>query len=193
MDWMCVDTATSTAADSMTFEGSYWYANGERGVNFDIVNNTFIGGYGTWDDPEMQAAADKYGAQNEVDKWAGWAMMKFRNVYDTRWMGVSPRDKELNTWKATVPQGDDIPSDDPLLARSCLVPLDDDAYSAFWSEFAQWDTGAKFAEMIGYPAILGYGDIDELYEAWLAYANEKGYQEIRQLVTDHFAANPFAY
>jgi len=193
MDWMCVDTATSTEPNNMTFEGSYWYAFGERGVNYDIVNGVFIGGAGTWDDPAMQAAADKYGAQAEVEKQYGWAMRKFLNIYDTRWMGVKQRDKDLNAWKASVPTGDMVPADDPLLVRACLVPLDDDQYNTFWSVFPQFDTSAKFAEMIGYPAILGKGDIDALYDAWLNYANSNGYQEVRKIVTDHYTAYPFKY
>jgi len=193
MDWMCVDTATVTNEPyKLTFEGSYWYCHGERGVNWEGIDGVFIGG-GTAAKPEWQDLADKFQAQNDVDKWAGWAMRRFQNQFDTRWMGGNPRDQELNVWKATVPQGDAIPANEKYLVRSCLEPIDSEEYNIFVTTFGDFDTRAKFAEMLGYPAILGVGETDKLFDEWLAFANANGYQNIRKIATDHYEKYPFKY
>jgi hypothetical protein len=201
MNWMCIDTATVTGQpDQMTFEGSYWYAFGERGHHYDIMDGIFIGGGGpgTWPDhPDRQEAAERFQLVAETDRWAGWAMRRFVNVFDTRWMGTDEFGRAQVQWEREniIEAGlmsSDVPADARYLPRTTLMPLDNDDMNIFISTFGDLSNGGKFAEMIAYPVIFG-GDIDELYDAWLEHANANGYQEMRRIITDHMDEFPFDY
>jgi len=197
INFMNDDTATSTEPGQMTFEGGYWHQFGERGVHWDIMNGLFVGpgGPGTWEDPEMQAAAERFETVHETDRWAGWAVRRFLNVFDTRWMGVDPLGQAMVLWEREniIDAGlmrDDIPETERYRAWASLVPQDDEITN-FINYIGNFGSSEPFAEIIAFHAIMGMDDANDLYERWLEFANANGYQEIRRLVTEHIMANPF--
>jgi len=194
INWMNDDTATS--AGYMTFEGAYWYQFGEKGVHWDVINGQFVGpgGPDTWEDPHMQAAAIRFALAYERDRWAGGAIRRFLNVFDTRWMGDDPHDRALIEWEQEhiIDAGlmaTDIPLDSPHLARTILSLPDDDELHDFLATFTNWSDWGLFAETIAYPAISGQASPQILFSQWLEMANEAGYQEFRRLVTAHVGIN----
>lgn len=174
MDYMCVDTSDE---NGMTFEGSYWNALGVRGVNWEVVDGVCETGNGDSGDAEL---AKRIRDQNEIDKWVASPSMRFRNQYDVRWMGVDPYNVETQQFLLNLPMGKDIPDSDPNKPYANLV-VDDASAVAFADDYNY----VKFAERLCYDAIMGKGDIDALYESFLALANSDGYQEVREKMQEY--------
>ena len=190
INWMTEDTATSAMPGNMTFEGAYWYQFGQRGVHWDVIDGRFVGpgGPGTWDDPEKQAAAERFGEAHEAGAWYGWAIRRFLNMFDTRWMGTDPLELAMLEWELEniVDAGlmaTDIPLDSPFLAQAASTQVAYEDFRGFTDFFADWGSWGAFAEFIAYPAIMGMDDIETLYDRWLEMANQQGYQEFRRVIT----------
>ena len=198
MNFMTHDTATSTEPGQMTFEGSYWYAFGERGHHWDVINGFWVGpgGPGTWEDPVMQAAAERFATVHETDRWAGWAARRFLNRFDTRFMGIDPlgqawfRWRQENLFDAGL-TGCQMPASERLRSEVTPIALGDEDFIAFWNLISDWSTAGAFAERFGYLAIMGMGDPQTLFDSWLDFANAQGYQEMRRRMTQHILDNPF--
>lgn len=170
MDYMATDTSDE---NGMTFEGSYWNALGVRGVNWDVINGICETGNG---DSGDEAMAKKFRDQNtDIDKWVGSPSLRFRNQYDVRWMGVDERNVATMQFLLNLPQGKDIPDSDPLKPYGEMV-IEDEVVTTFYDDYCYY----KFAELFCYNALLGKGDIDTLYDEFLAKANSDGYQDVRQ-------------
>jgi len=164
--------------NGMNFEGPYWSCKfGERGVNWDVEDGKFISG---GDKTELQK---KLTEQNKVDQWVAKSN-RFRNQFDTQWMGQTEEDIAINTFLNSLPQSNSIPLDHPLRGLPTDRGIMENAkVPAFVNEWCY----TKFPEQFFYSAILGKGDIDTLYDNFLKNANAAGYQEVRQLVADHLA------
>lgn len=174
MDYMCVDASDE---NGMVFEGSYWNAMGERGVNWDVVDGIFENGNG---DSGDEALAKKFSDQNAIDKWIASPSLRFRNQFDTRWMGVNEYNRSTLEFMLGLPRGKDIPDSDPYKPYANLV-IEDGAITTFFDDYVY----VKFLERFCYDAIMGKGDIDQLYEAFLELANSDGYQNYRQQMKNY--------
>ena len=177
MNYMTEDKSDE---NGMNFEGPYWVCKfGERGVNWDVEDGKFTSG---GEDSDLQK---KLKEQNQVDQWVAKSN-RFRNQFDTQWMGQNERDIAINTFLNNLPQSNSIPEDHKLRGIALYGIQENAKVPAFTEEWC-W---TKYPEQLFYSAILGKGDIDTLYDNFLANANAAGYQEVRQLVADHVAKNP---
>lgn len=196
MNFMADDTATSTEPGNMTFEGGYWKQFGVRGENWDVINGFFVGpaGPGTWEDPIMQAAADRFETAFQAERWTGWAVRRFFNIYDTRWRGVDPRGQEWVQWRENNLGpliGCNIPATNRYRAEVTPMPVECDDFTLFSNTFAAFRADGAFSERLGFPAIMGVNDIQTLFDNFLEFANSQGYQEARRTITQHILDNPF--
>ena len=175
MDYFATDTSDE---NNITYEGPYWeMAFGERGINWDIYNGRLENGNGSSGDAQIsQAFAD----QNRIDNWAVLCR-RFRNQFDTTWMGSREEDVAANKTIMSFPTAADIPANHPLKPIAETTSMDNPAISSF---VLNWST-TKFIETIFYDAIFGKADIDILYDAFLDNANRDGYQEIRAAMFAH--------
>lgn len=178
MNYFADDKSTE---GNITGEGSYWeMALGEKGVNWDIVDGIIETGNGASGNSEL---AQKFKDRNAIDTWHGKAT-RFRSKFDTRWMGASEETSANIKFLVDLPtEPYSIPDTDPLKPIQILGVVGDVKVGAFFDEWCY----TKYGEQLFYNAVLGKGDIDALFEAFLANANASGYQEVRQSIADHIA------
>jgi len=181
MNLMAEDTSDE---NGMTYEGAFWeMAFGQRGVNWEVIDGVFNLG----DEESDLGKAIK--AQNSVDTWVILAR-RFQSKFDTRWLGSTPEEIEINSRKRAMPTGADLPNTAPFKAIWVQSGMVDEALQQQVDNFVNkydW-MGEAYANLV-YNSFLGTDTVDALFDKFYADAEADGYQEVRQIMADHIKAN----
>lgn len=164
----------TTDVGKYDYSGTYWTMKlGEKGVNWDLVDGKL----------EVGNNNEKIKEQNKVDNWtAVWSRVK--NQFDFAHL-TNLKPDLLEQWQKflSLPTTNEIPSDHAfrlINAEGLEIPQE---MSEFMSEFDR-----LWSEMYG-KAILGYDDIDNLFDGYIKQCNNIGYQAVRDAWTELARSN----
>ena len=169
MNYMADDKSTD---EKMDYSGSYWTMKyGERGVNWDILDNGLI--------DEGYSGNTAIAERNKIDTWVILAR-RFASKYDFAWRLALPKDvQEMYLEIDKYPLKISIPDDDkkrPINIEAISVPFEVAEFCEEW-QYQRWPD-------FFYNCILGESDVEESWRQFLNEAKAAGLDNINKSMTE---------